>query len=56
MYDPYWSLFTPIAFWYWFVVAVMDQDKDVPTVRVVLLFFSCWVWAVRLTSNWARGE
>lgn len=54
LYDAYWSVFTPFAFWYWFLAAAEDE-KDVPTMRVVLIFFSAWVWALRLTRNWAVG-
>jgi len=47
MYDPYWSvappvILTPLAFYY--------NAFDIPT---LLMLASVWIWAIRLTINWA---
>jgi hypothetical protein len=49
LYDPYWSVFTPLATVYWAAIA----DDGVPMARKVLVNVSVWVWAWRLTTNWA---
>ena len=49
-YDPYWSVAPPlIAAWLWF-----DGAASIDW-RPALVMLAIWVWAVRLTGNWARG-
>jgi len=50
MYDPYWSVIPPFIAW-----AFASQGENIPVGRTVLLMVSLGVWALRLTSNWARG-
>lgn len=50
MYDPYWSVIPPLLAW-----AFAARGQDVPVARTVLLMLALGVWAIRLTSNWARG-
>jgi steroid 5-alpha reductase family enzyme len=50
LYDPYWSVFTPLATIYWALVA---DNGTVPLARTVLVNVSVWVWAWRLTTNWS---
>jgi steroid 5-alpha reductase family enzyme len=50
MYDPYWSVAPPFIAWAYAVCGT-----GVPGARVVLVIGAVSVWAVRLTSNWARG-
>jgi steroid 5-alpha reductase family enzyme len=50
MYDPYWSVIPPLLAW-----AFATRGHDIPVARTVLLMIALGVWAVRLTSNWARG-
>lgn len=47
VYDPYWSVFPPVAFTFWAI------HKAVFTLPVVLLLIAVWYWGVRLTGNWA---
>ena len=50
MFDAWWSVLPPLA-----AVWLAAQDADgVPSMRIVLVLVVVWVWAVRLTSNWAR--
>mmetsp|Transcript_11911 Transcript_11911/g.33692 ORF Transcript_11911/g.33692 Transcript_11911/m.33692 type:complete len:343 (+) Transcript_11911:157-1185(+) len=53
-YDPYWSVYTPLAYCFFVLEEVNLKERDVPLARVILLGVSCWVWAIRLTLNWAR--
>ena len=47
VYDPYWSVFPPIAFLLWaFYTGVW-------TLPVILLLIASWYWGWRLTRNWA---
>jgi len=47
VYDPYWSIFPPIAFLLWaFYTGVWS-------VSVILLLIASWYWGWRLTRNWA---
>ena len=47
VYDPYWSVFPPIAFLLW---AFYTGVWSVP---VILLLVASWYWGWRLTRNWA---
>ena len=47
VYDPYWSVFPPIAFLLW---AFYTGVWSVP---VILLLIASWYWGWRLTRNWA---
>ena len=47
VYDPYWSVFPPIAFLLW---ALYTGVWSVP---VILLLVASWYWGWRLTRNWA---
>ena len=47
VYDPYWSVFPPIAFLLW---AFYTGVWSVP---VILLLIASWYWGCRLTRNWA---
>ncbi|MBR4136442.1 MAG: DUF1295 domain-containing protein [Bacteroidales bacterium] len=46
VYDPYWSVFPPVAFLLW---AFYTHTWSVP---VVLLLLASWYWGWRLTRNW----
>lgn len=50
MYDPYWSVAPPFIAW-----AYATSGTGVPDARVALVIAAVAVWAVRLTTNWARG-
>ena len=47
VYDPYWSVFPPIAFLLW---AFYTGVWSLP---VILLLVATWYWGWRLTRNWA---
>lgn len=47
VYDPYWSVFPPVAFLLW---AFYMHTWSLP---VVLLLVASWYWGWRLTRNWA---
>jgi len=47
VYDPYWSVFPPVAFLLW---AFYSGVWSVP---VILLLIASWYWGWRLTRNWA---
>lgn len=47
VYDPYWSVFPPLAFLFW---ASYTHTWSVP---VILLLVASWYWGWRLTRNWA---
>ena len=47
VYDPYWSVFPPIAFLLW---AFYTGVWSLP---VILLLIASWYWGWRLTRNWA---
>ena len=47
VYDPYWSVFPPVAFLLW------AFHTGVWSVTVILLLFASWYWGWRLTRNWA---
>ena len=47
VYDPYWSVFPPVAFLLW---AFYSGVWSVP---VILLLVASWYWGWRLTRNWA---
>ena len=47
VYDPYWSVFPPVAFLAW---AFYTGVWSLP---VILLLIAAWYWGWRLTRNWA---
>lgn len=47
VYDPYWSVFPPVAFLLW------TFFSGVWSVPVILLLIASWYWGWRLTRNWA---
>lgn len=47
VYDPYWSVFPPVAFLLW---AFYTGVWSLP---VILLLIATWYWGWRLTRNWA---
>lgn len=47
VYDPYWSVFPPVAFMLW---AFYTGVWSIP---VILLLIASWYWGWRLTRNWA---
>jgi steroid 5-alpha reductase family enzyme len=51
VFDPWWSVLPPFAA-IWFAYGAHD---GVPALRTTLVLLVVWVWAVRLTTNWARG-
>ena len=50
MFDAWWSVLPPLAATW----LATGSDAGVPGVRTALVLVVVWVWAVRLTSNWAR--
>ena len=50
MFDAWWSVLPPLAA-VWLAATAPD---GLPQLRLVLVMVVVWVWAVRLTSNWAR--
>lgn len=50
LYDPYWSVVPPFIAW-----AFIARGDGTPALRALLLVVALSVWAVRLTTNWARG-
>lgn len=50
LYDAYWSVAPPLIAWYWLATAELSADGT----RQALVMIVVVVWAVRLTSNWAR--
>lgn len=46
VYDPYWSVFPPVAFTAWAI------HKMVFSTPVILLLVAIWYWGIRLTGNW----
>ena len=46
VYDPYWSVFPPVAFLLWAVYL------NIWSIPVLLLLVSSWYWGWRLTRNW----
>lgn len=47
VYDPYWSVFPP------FVLTVMVLVFKPINMATILLLIVVWLWAIRLTGNWA---
>ena len=50
LYDPYWSVIPPVVAVLWWLDApdLVDEGRTVFVIAVV------FIWAIRLTSNWAR--
>lgn len=49
-YDAYWSVIPPLLAVYWFCA---NEAADVNTTRAALVIGLVWIWAIRLTANWA---
>lgn len=47
IYDPYWSVFPPIAFLLWCFYT------HIWSLPVILILIATWYWGFRLTRNWA---
>ncbi|MBO7481245.1 MAG: DUF1295 domain-containing protein [Bacteroidales bacterium] len=47
VYDPYWSVFPPIAFLLW------GFYSHIWSLPVILILIATWYWGFRLTRNWA---
>jgi steroid 5-alpha reductase family enzyme len=54
LYDPYWSVAPPVIAAAWAAVAP-DNLGSGATAREVIVMVLVFVWAVRLTGNWAIG-
>ena len=50
MFDAWWSVLPPFAA----VWLAFGHTAGVPGLRIALVLVVVWVWALRLTSNWAR--
>lgn len=50
MFDAWWSVLPPVAA----VWLALQHAPGVPGARIVIVLVVVWVWAIRLTSNWAR--
>lgn len=48
-YDPYWSVIPPLLAVWWYCV---NPEGFEPT-RAMLVMILVWLWAIRLTGNWA---
>ena len=46
VYDPYWSVFPPVAFTAWTIY------KATFSLPIILLLIAVWYWGFRLTGNW----
>ncbi len=53
VYDPYWSVAPPFIAGYWIIIGF--QSGTPVGLGGLLIVGALWVWAVRLTYNWARG-
>lgn len=51
MFDAYWSVAPPVVA----VALVLTADPGVPAARQALVLAVVFLWAIRLTANWARG-
>ncbi len=50
MFDAWWSVLPPFAA----VWLAFGHAAGVPVLRIALVMIVVWIWAVRLTTNWAR--
>ncbi|MGH8461546.1 MAG: DUF1295 domain-containing protein [Stenotrophobium sp.] len=48
-YDPYWSVIPPLLAVYW----LYANHARINDTRVLLVMVLVWLWAIRLTANWA---
>ena len=48
-YDAYWSVIPPLLAIWWFE----HQTPGIDTTRAYLVIALVWLWAIRLTANWA---
>lgn len=46
-YDPYWSVAPPVLLTWW------AAHCGHPTAATILMLVGLWIWAIRLTNNWA---
>ena len=46
VYDPYWSIAPPLMLTFWMSIAGFNTPY-------ILLLVAVWLWAIRLTGNWA---
>lgn len=49
-YDAYWSVIPPLIVVYW---SVCHLAPDVDPARQAMVIILVWLWAIRLTGNWA---
>lgn len=49
-YDAYWSVIPPLLAVYWYAA---NAAADVDPLRATLVIGLVWLWAIRLTANWA---
>jgi steroid 5-alpha reductase family enzyme len=49
-YDPYWSVIPPLLAVYWYCA---NATAGVDAARAALVTGLVWLWAIRLTANWA---
>jgi len=49
-YDAYWSVIPPLLALYWIW---LNPDTGANTLRIALVTGLVWLWAIRLTANWA---
>ncbi len=49
-YDAYWSVIPPLIAVYWYCA---NEAAGVNGVRAALVIGLVWIWAIRLTANWA---
>lgn len=49
-YDPYWSVIPPLLAVYWYYA---NLAAGVDPIRAALVIGLVWLWAIRLTTNWA---
>jgi len=49
-YDAYWSVIPPLLVVYWYYT---NLDAAVNPTRAALVIGLVWLWAIRLTANWA---
>lgn len=53
MFDAYWSVVPPLLAWLLTDAALPEEASLTP--RQIAVHVVVWLWAVRLTLNWARG-
>jgi steroid 5-alpha reductase family enzyme len=48
-YDAYWSVIPPLLALWWYA----QRAPEIDTTRAMLVMALVWLWAIRLTANWA---